>query len=90
MFEIGFDEFFRFNAQNDLCKSVIIYSFGAQRVSTSTGIVLNDEMDDFSSPNTTNAFGYPPSPSNYIEPGKRPQSSMSPLVIFNETDGQVG
>ncbi|KAI1697757.1 gamma-glutamyltranspeptidase domain-containing protein [Ditylenchus destructor] len=52
-------------------------------MSETTGILWNDQMDDFSTPGVNNYFGYPPSPANYIRPGKRPMSSMSPLVIFN-------
>lgn len=40
-------------------------------------------MDDFSTPNISNKFGFVPSPTNYIEPKKRPMSSMSPTIIYN-------
>ena len=41
-------------------------------------------MDDFSTPGLVNFFGLRPSVSNYIKPGKRPMSSMSPLIILDE------
>jgi len=68
--------------------STINLYFGAMVVSTSTGIILNDEMDDFSAPNITSAYDIPPSPNNYIEPKKRPLSSMSPS-IFVDGNGDV-
>ena len=46
-------------------------------------------MDDFSTPGTVNAYNYAPSPSNYITPGKRPMSSMSPTIVLNERKNQV-
>lgn len=54
--------------------------FGS-RVMTGNGIILNNEMDDFSSPSFSNAFGFIPSPSNFIKAGKRPMSSMSPTIV---------
>ena len=65
--------------------STINTSFGSKILSPLTGVVLNNEMDDFSTPNQTNFFGQPPSVANYIEPFKKPLSSMTPtVVLFND------
>ena len=69
------------------CTSTVNLWFGA-RVMTDDGIVMNNEMDDFSSPDITNAFGYQPSPENFIVPNKRPLSSSSPSIVFN-SDGEA-
>ncbi|MCK5359552.1 MAG: gamma-glutamyltransferase, partial [Gammaproteobacteria bacterium] len=66
----------------------INYPFGSAMVADGTGIVLNDEMDDFSaSPGVENGYGLIGSSANAIEAGKRPLSSMSPSFI--EKDGDV-
>ena len=54
--------------------------FGSRLMVPETGIIMNNEMNDFSIPGSSNAFGFIPSPSNYIRPGKRPQSSISPTI----------
>lgn len=55
--------------------------FGSKLVVPETGIIMNNEMNDFSIPNTTNAFGYIPSEANFVRPGKRPLSSISPVIV---------
>lgn len=46
-------------------------------------------MDDFSVPGAKNFYGFDPSKDNFIEPGKRPMSSMSPLVIYDKKTKEV-
>ncbi|KAI1195444.1 gamma-glutamyltransferase 1 [Nemania serpens] len=55
--------------------------FGSQLMVPETGVIMNDEMNDFSIPGSSNAFGYLPSPANFIRPGKRPLSSISPVIV---------
>ncbi|EMD37801.1 hypothetical protein CERSUDRAFT_50406 [Gelatoporia subvermispora B] len=64
--------------------STVNLIFGSQVLDPVTGIILNDQMDDFSTPGTANAFGLWPSPYNYPEPGKRPLSSTTPTIIEHE------
>lgn len=68
--------------------STINLIFGSKLVGSRTGIVFNNEMDDFSTPNTTNFFKVPASPANFIKPFKRPLSSMSPTIVL-DADGDV-
>lgn len=62
--------------------------FGSTVIVPETGVILNNEMNDFSIPGTQNAFGYIPSPANFIRPGKRPLSSISP-IIAETADGKL-
>jgi gamma-glutamyltranspeptidase/glutathione hydrolase len=62
--------------------------FGAHRVAGSTGIVVNNEMDDFTSkPGVPNMFGLVQGANNAVAPGKTPLSSMSPTIVTR--DGKV-
>lgn len=63
----------------------INYPFGACMVPPGTGVLLNDEMDDFSvKPGVPNLYGLIGAEANAIEPGKRPLSSMSPTFVESE------
>ncbi|KAF7855327.1 uncharacterized protein EAF02_011586 [Botrytis sinoallii] len=61
--------------------STINTLFGSRLMVPETGVIMNNEMNDFSIPNTTNAFGYAPAPANFIQPFKRPLSSISPTIV---------
>ncbi|KAJ1668314.1 hypothetical protein IW140_000382 [Coemansia sp. RSA 1813] len=67
--------------------STVNLGFGSRVMDPVTGVILNDEMDDFSTTNKTNGFGLRPSPNNKIVRGKRPLSSTSATII--ENNGQV-
>jgi len=65
----------------------INYPFGSGFVAGDTGVLLNDEMDDFSAkPGVPNAYGLVGAEANAIAPGKRMLSSMSPTFV-NGPDG---
>jgi gamma-glutamyltranspeptidase/glutathione hydrolase len=59
-------------------------AFGSGIIPFGTGILMNNEMDDFSSkPGFPNAYGLVGSEANKIEPRKTPLSSMSPVIVFH-------
>lgn len=60
-------------------------SYGVGLVAPGTGVLLNNEMDDFSAkPGAQNAFGLVGGDANSISPGARPLSSMTPTFVFRE------
>jgi gamma-glutamyltranspeptidase/glutathione hydrolase len=59
--------------------------FGARMTVPKLGIILNDEMDDFSvSPGVPNAYKLAGADANSIAPGKRPLSSMTPIIVVKQ------
>ena len=59
-------------------------TFGSKVIVPGTGVILNDEMDDFSIyPGLPNAFGLVGAENNSVAPGKRPLSSMSPTIVLD-------
>jgi gamma-glutamyltranspeptidase/glutathione hydrolase len=59
--------------------------FGAKMTVPKLGIILNDEMDDFSvAPGVANAYKLIGTDANSIAPGKRPLSSMSPIIVVKQ------
>jgi gamma-glutamyltranspeptidase/glutathione hydrolase len=62
------------------------FSFGSGITVPGTGILLNNEMDDFSSkPGVPNAYGLLGAEANSIAQGKRPLSSMTPTLVFKDS-----
>ena len=60
-------------------------SFGSKVIVPETGIILNNEMDDFAvEPGVPNAFGLVGADANAVEPEKRPLSSMSPTIVMHD------
>lgn len=67
------------------CTATLNTSFGSKVVIPGTGIVLNNQMDDFAiQPGVPNAFGLVGADANAVEPGKRPLSSMSPTLLLED------
>jgi len=63
----------------------INFSYGAGLVAEGTGILLNNELDDFSAkPGVPNAYGLIGGDANAVAPGKRPLSSMSPTIVLDD------
>lgn len=63
--------------------------FGSQLIVPETGVILNNEMDDFSVPGRNNSFGFIPTEANFIRPGKRPLSSISPVIVEHLSNGSL-
>jgi gamma-glutamyltranspeptidase/glutathione hydrolase len=60
-------------------------SFGSKVVVPGTGVLLNNEMDDFAvKPGTPNAYGLVQGEQNRVEPGKRMLSSMTPTIVVKD------
>ena len=59
--------------------------FGARVTAATTGVLLNNEMDDFTvKPGVANTYGLVQGEANAIAPGKRPLSSMSPTIVTKD------
>jgi len=67
------------------CTTTINTGFGSMVVAGDTGILLNNEMDDFSAqPGQPNAYGLVGAAANSIAPRKRPLSSMTPTIVTKD------
>ena len=67
------------------CTATVNTTFGSKVVIPGTGVIMNNQMDDFSiQPGTPNAFGLIGAEANSVAPGKRPLSSMSPTIVLKD------
>ena len=65
------------------CTATVNTSFGSKVIIPGTGVIMNNEMDDFAiAPGVPNAFGLLGAEANSVAPGKRPLSSMSPSIVL--------
>ena len=61
------------------------FSYGLGLVAEGTGVLLNNELDDFAAkPSTPNAYGLVGDDANAPGPGKRPLSSMTPTIVLKD------
>jgi len=67
------------------CTATVNTGYGSKVVVPGTGVVLNNQMDDFSAqPGVANYFGLIGAEANAVAPGKRPLSSMSPTIVLKD------
>ncbi|KAF6021148.1 GGT1 [Bugula neritina] len=73
--------------------TTVNYAWGSKRMGKRTGIIFNNLMDDFSMPDkpswSNDSWVAPSNSANWIEPGKRPLSSMSPTVVVDQNGDVV-
>ncbi|RGP75887.1 gamma-glutamyltransferase [Fusarium sporotrichioides] len=62
--------------------------FGSLLMDNLTGVILNNEMNDFSIPGVPNEFGFAPAEANFVRPNKRPLSSCTPIIVAQK-DGSL-
>jgi gamma-glutamyltranspeptidase/glutathione hydrolase len=67
------------------CTATVNTTFGSKVVIPGTGVVMNNQMDDFSAQaGVPNVFGLVGAEANAVAPGKRPLSSMSPTIVLKD------
>lgn len=65
------------------CTATVNTSFGSKVIIPGTGVIMNNQMDDFSAqPGVANYFGLVGAEANAVQPRKRPLSSMSPTIVL--------
>lgn len=68
----------------------LLFSFGSGQSGERSGLIFNNGMDDFSYPSRVlNYFNLKETSTNYPEPHKRALSSMSPLIVIDDSTGEV-
>jgi gamma-glutamyltranspeptidase len=63
--------------------------FGSKLASNTSGLIFNNQMNDFSTSDQPNAFGLAPSAANVVRAGKRPLSSISASILLSKSDDPI-